>query len=132
MKMRGAKSCAKTSLPMLRPASRHIATISCETRGREVTMSELPPSYNKVPRLSPASFLNQNQLPLYGMVRNPEKKDDEYLLAVIKISNHLLRPTWEEPTVHTLPGEGVPLPTRHIWLGIQPSSEQTEALVASK
>jgi hypothetical protein len=93
-------------------------------------MSESPPNYNKIPRLSPAEFLNENQLPLYGLVRNVEEKEYEYLLAGVRITNRLLRPTWEEPTVHKLPGEGILLPQSHVWLGIQPSAEQ-EALAAN-
>lgn len=81
-------------------------------------MEKLLPNYN-----------NKDQLPLYGIVYNAEATDYEYLLAGVKITHRLLRPTWEHPTVHHLPGEGERSEQSYVWLGVQSAATQ-EALMA--
>ncbi len=83
-------------------------------------MEQLPPNYNKIPRLSPSDLLNVNQLPLYGMVYNADEKEYEYTIAGEAVMMQS-RPFWEE----VIELREVHHSTEYVWLGIQRAAAST-------
>jgi|GEM_PF-7027313 len=74
-------------------------------------MGELPPNYN-----------NRDQLPLYGLLYNAEKKEYEYTIGGVAVAA-ASRPSGEEAKK----SYEVTYAKEYVWLGVQPTAEQAPA-----